>query len=133
MNKPSLLIFLLVTFLFSCKKEIFQFNFTEKKKLNIKELDFEYFQAKSKIKFDDGFENFSASANVRIKKDSVIWMSVSSSIGIEGLRAIIRTDSIFDCTLGKGVPSRESTIRVLEWFIFRYSTRLVTVSTSYPK
>jgi len=95
MNKPSLLIFLLVTFLFSCKKEIFQFNFTEKKKLNIKELDFEYFQAKSKIKFDDGFENFSASANVRIKKDSVIWMSVSSSIGIEGLRAIIRTDSIF--------------------------------------
>ncbi len=95
MNKPFLLIFLLVVFLVSCKKEIYKFNFSEKKRLNINELDFEYFQAKSKIKFDDGFDNFNATANFRIKKDSVIWMSISYSIGIEALRAIIRPDSIF--------------------------------------
>ena len=95
MNKPALLISFLMIFLVSCKKDIFQFNFTEKKKLNINELDFENFQAKSKIKFDDGFQNFNANAHVRIKKDSVIWLSVSTSIGIEGIRAIIRTDSIF--------------------------------------
>lgn len=95
MNKTSLLISFLVLFLVSCKKEIFQFSFTEKKKLNISELDFENFQAKSRIQFDDGFQNFNANANVRIKKDSIIWLSVSSSIGIEAVRAIIRTDSIF--------------------------------------
>jgi hypothetical protein len=95
MNKSVLLISFLVLFLVSCKKEIFQFGFTEKKKLNISELDFENFQAKSKIQFDDGFQNFNANANVRIKKDSIIWLSFSSSIGIEGVRAIIRTDSIF--------------------------------------
>ncbi len=95
MNKSALLISFLVVFLVSCKKEIFQFNFTEKKKLNINELDFDNLQAKSKIQFDDGFQNFNANANVRIKKDSVIWLSVSASIGIEAVRAIIRTDSIF--------------------------------------
>jgi hypothetical protein len=95
MNKSALLISFLFIFLFSCKKEIFKFNFTEKKKLNISELDFDNFQAKSKINFDDGFQNFNANAHVRIKKDSVIWLSVSSVIGIEGVRAIIRTDSIF--------------------------------------
>lgn len=95
MNKSALLIFFLVVFLVSCKKEIFKFNFTEKKKLNISELDFDNFQAKSKIRFDDGFQNFNANANVRIKKDSIIWLSVSSAIGIEAIRAIVRTDSIF--------------------------------------
>ncbi len=95
MNKSALLISFLVIFLVSCKKEIFQFGITEKKKLNISELEFDNFQAKSKIQFDDGFQNFNANANVRIKKDSIIWLSVSSSIGIEAVRAIIRTDSIF--------------------------------------
>jgi hypothetical protein len=95
MNKSALLISILVLFLISCKKEIFQFSLTEKKKLNINELDFENFQAKSKIQFDDGIQNFNANANVRIKKDSIIWLSVTASIGIEAVRAIIRTDSIF--------------------------------------
>jgi hypothetical protein len=95
MNKSALLIFLLLIFLVSCKKEILQFNFSEKKKLSVNELDFENFQAKIKLDYDDGFQNFNTSANVRIKKDSVIWLSVTAAIGIEALRAIIRTDSIF--------------------------------------
>ncbi|MBS0000632.1 MAG: DUF4292 domain-containing protein [Cyclobacteriaceae bacterium] len=95
MNRSALLISFLFIFLISCKKEIFQFNFSEKKKFNINDLDFENFQAKSRIDYDDGFQNFNANVNVRIKKDSVIWLSVTASIGIEAIRAIIRTDSIF--------------------------------------
>jgi hypothetical protein len=95
MNKSALLISLLLIFLVSCKKEIFQFNLSEKKRLNINELDFDNFQAKSRIDYDDGFQNFNANAHVRIKKDSVIWLSVTAAIGIEAVRAIIRTDSIF--------------------------------------
>jgi len=58
------------------------------------ELDFEYFQAKSKIKYDDGIQNFNANATIRIRKDSLIWISISST-GVEAIRSIIQKDSIF--------------------------------------
>jgi hypothetical protein len=36
-----------------------------------------------------------ATANVRMRKDSVIWISLSATLGIEALRCLITTDSIF--------------------------------------
>lgn len=95
MNKRILLLITIVLVFSACKKELFQLNFTEKKKLNVSELNFEYFQGKSKIKYDDGIDNFNASANIRIKKDSIIWVSLSPGIGMEVVRAIIRQDSVF--------------------------------------
>lgn len=58
----------------------------------INESDFEYLKLKSKIDFQS--ENLSQSfpANVHIKKDSVIWISVS--VGIEAARCLISQDSI---------------------------------------
>ncbi len=96
MSKYTLLVIIFLSIIVSsCKKEIISFGFSEKKRLNVTELDFEYFQARSKIKFDDGLQNFNANAHVRIKKDSIIWISISSSIGIEVIRAVISPDSVF--------------------------------------
>lgn len=57
-------------------------------------LDFEYFTAKSKVNFTDENQNVNASVNIRIRRDSLIWVSFRST-GIEGLRILFRTDSIF--------------------------------------
>lgn len=95
MNKRILLFSTFLIFLFtSCKKDLFQFNYSEKKRLKIEELDFDYLQAKSKLKYDDGKQNFSANATIRIRNDSLIWISISST-GVEAIRSIIQKDSIF--------------------------------------
>ena len=94
MNNRILLLISFILLLSSCKKELSLFNYAEKKRLKIEEVDFDYLQAKSKVKFDDGLQNFNANANIRIRQDSIIWISVSST-GIEALRALIQKDSIF--------------------------------------
>jgi hypothetical protein len=94
MNNRILLLFSLIFVFTSCKKDLFQFNYSEKKRLKIEELEFDYLQAKSKLKYDDGFQNFSANATIRIRQDSLIWISISST-GVEAIRSIIQIDSIF--------------------------------------
>ena len=94
MNKRILLFASLIFLLTSCKKDLFQLNYSDKKRLKIEELDFEYLQAKSKIKYDDGIQNFNANATIRIRQDSLIWISISST-GVEAIRSIIQKDSIF--------------------------------------
>ena len=94
MNKRILLFTSLIFLFTSCKKDLFQFNYSEKKRLKIEELEFDYLQAKSKLKYDDGIQNFSANANIRIREDSLIWISISST-GVEVIRSIIQKDSIF--------------------------------------
>ena len=94
MNKNILLLIFVVIFLSSCKKELFLSSLSEKKRLKIEEFEFEYLQAKSKIKYDDGIQSFDANATIRIRNDSAIWISFSST-GIEGVRALIQKDSIY--------------------------------------
>ena len=66
-----------------------------KKKVNIeiKNTDFESVKIRSKVNFnsDKIAQNFPAT--IQIRKDSVIWISVS--VGLEAARGIIRQDSIF--------------------------------------
>jgi hypothetical protein len=94
MNNRILVLISLIFLTSSCKKELFQFDYAEKKRLKIEEIDFEYLQAKSKIKYDDGLQYFNANANIRIRQDSLIWISISST-GVEAIRAIIQKDSIY--------------------------------------
>ncbi|UOQ53488.1 DUF4292 domain-containing protein [Hymenobacter cellulosivorans] len=57
-----------------------------------KNLDFRYLKAKGKIKVDMPQLQQSANLNLRVRKDSAIWLSVS--LGIEGVRAYITRDSV---------------------------------------
>ena len=83
---PALLALLL---LLSCKDNLVRFN----KDLAVDYFTFEFMQAKARVKYNDGKQNVSALANIRIKKDSLIWMSVSK-LGIEGARLLINPDSV---------------------------------------
>ncbi len=61
--------------------------------LNIQEVDFEYFSGKARVSFKDDKKDQEVKANIRIRKDSVIWMAFSV-IGVQGGKALINKDSI---------------------------------------
>lgn len=66
----------------------------EEVKLVIEEIDFAYLTAKSKFSFKSKSQNIdNANVNLRIQKDSVIWLSITG-VGLEVVRAIITPDSI---------------------------------------
>jgi hypothetical protein len=96
MNKFLVLILGLLL-LISCRKNLQKSQpvNTPKATIKINEIDFEYFQSKAKIDYDDGTNQFSSPMTIRIRRDSVIWISVNPALGIEVVRALITPDSIF--------------------------------------
>jgi len=58
-------------------------------------IDFNTFSAKIKVDFEDkeGKKN-DFTAFVRLKKDSILWISINALLGIEAFRAIITPDSV---------------------------------------
>src|SRR5687767_11620187 len=66
---------------------------TPKAVLNIEEIDFEYFDGKARMILRDSKKERDVKANIRIRKDSVIWMSFNV-VGIQGGKALINRDSI---------------------------------------
>ena len=62
--------------------------------LDIREVDFDYFQGKMKLGIKDKDSEVRAKATVRIRKDSVIWMTFSGAAGITGGKCLINKDSI---------------------------------------
>ncbi len=61
---------------------------------DVKNLDFTYFKSKSKVTYTDASSSQSATVDIRVKRDSVIWLSINK-VGIEGARTLITRDSIF--------------------------------------
>lgn len=66
-----------------------------RKLIKAHEADFNYLSCKSKIEFNDGVDNFSANTNIRVRKDSIIWVSITATLGIEVLRCLITKDSVY--------------------------------------
>lgn len=81
------------TVLFSCGKKITPTLSPTPAGVEIREIDFEYFHGKAKMIFNDNQKEREVKANIRIRKDSVIWMTFSV-IGLQGGRALINKDSI---------------------------------------
>lgn len=61
--------------------------------LQIEEIDFEYFHGRARIVFKDDKKEREVKASIRIRKDSVIWMTFSV-VGVQGGKALINRDSI---------------------------------------
>lgn len=60
----------------------------------VKEIDFDYLTAKSKFSFRSSSQDFdNTNVNIRMKKDSLIWISVTG-VGFEVARGLISPDSI---------------------------------------
>lgn len=63
--------------------------------LELKPLEYTYLSAKAKMNYSGGGDETKAIADIRMRKDSVIWVSIRTSTGIEGIRALLRPDSAF--------------------------------------
>lgn len=59
-----------------------------------KRIDFKTFSAKLKIDYQGRDASDHATAYIRIKKDSLIWISLTGALGIEGFRLLINKDSV---------------------------------------
>jgi len=76
----------------SCNKKLIN---SKQDNIEINTLKFNYFTAKAKLNYTSGEQKLSAVANLRIKYDSLIWITISPGLGIEALRLKLTTDSIF--------------------------------------
>ncbi len=66
----------------------------EEARANVAEIDFRYLTAKSRISFKSQQQDIdNANVTIRVRKDSLIWVSVSK-LGIEAVRGEITKDSI---------------------------------------
>ncbi|MDA3905259.1 MAG: DUF4292 domain-containing protein [Bacteroidales bacterium] len=55
---------------------------------------YNWFSGKAKVDFIEGRRKTPFTAQLRIKRDSVIWISLSSGIGVEGARLLLTQDSV---------------------------------------
>ncbi len=94
-KRASFIGFSLLILLFTgCNKRFLGFKFSPRDVLTIEEVEYEYISTRSKIKYKNGDDKTKATANIRIKKDSLIWFTLSNGVGIEGARGQITQDSI---------------------------------------
>jgi hypothetical protein len=79
-------------------------------KLKEREIHFNTFTAKIKVDYNDQTgKSQSATAFVRLQKDSLMWVSLTGTLGVEGFRAIIRPDSVWVMDKLEKTISRRST------------------------
>jgi hypothetical protein len=94
MRKKALLYLTLVALLLpACTKKAVPILTIEPKKLSIEEIDFEYFHGKARVNFRDDKKEREVKSTIRVRKDSVIWMTFSV-VGVQGGKALINKDSI---------------------------------------
>jgi len=95
MRKRAFILLLAIPLLYqSCSKKATPVMTGElSKTLTIQEIDFEYFHGKARLNYNDGKKTREVKANIRVRKDSVIWMTFSI-IGVQGGKALINHDSI---------------------------------------
>lgn len=95
MNKLILVCCFCVIGLSACNRKVGAIFGKKKDKLEVVDPEFDYLSAKAKFSFDNGKKSVSATANFRIKKDSLIWMSITPGLGIELARVLINTENVF--------------------------------------
>lgn len=93
MNKLLIVCLVGIVGLSSCNRQVGAIFGKKKDNLEVVDPQFEYMSAKAKFRFDHEDKNVTATANFRIKKDSIIWISISG-FGFEGARVLIDTENV---------------------------------------
>lgn len=93
-NRLHLWCILFPVVLAACSKKTVPFvGGSPKESLAIEEIDFDYFHGKARMVLKDGNKEREVKANIRVRKDSVIWMNFTV-IGVQGGRVLMNKDSI---------------------------------------
>jgi len=95
-SKLLILCVVAMPLLTSCGAKVASFTNTyDRESLNIQQIDFDYLTIKSKIELIEPHKTTKITALVRIKKDSIIWFNLSGALGVQGMRGIITSDSVY--------------------------------------
>lgn len=94
MNKILSALLVALILLSGCNKKFSDIFVRNSTRLTVNDAEFDFLSAKAKIDFESDKDNVSATANIRIQKDSVIWISLSPGLGIEAARVLISKDSV---------------------------------------
>ena len=106
MNKNILILFVLVVSFSSCdllKKNTDIDSYIDSpsnskeliKKVNLNNISPEWMSLNTKIKINKEGQETTINSQIRVRKDSVIWVSVKAPLGIEVFRTMITPDSIY--------------------------------------
>ena len=107
MNKSHITLFFLVIIFYSCnlfKKSNIENNLLKEssllekeliKQINLKNISPDWTSLNSKIKVNKEGQEVTINAHIRIKKDSIIWISVKAPLGIEIFRTMVTSDSVY--------------------------------------
>lgn len=99
MSKPLLTLLLGVLILAGCKKDVVPSNASVSKEevgtLTVNNISFNYLTARGQLELEDKNETTSSGYSLRMKKDSIIWVSVLPGLGIEAARFKITQDSVY--------------------------------------
>lgn len=107
MRSIPLLILALITLLSACSPRVAKVA-TAPRNVELEEIDFEYLHGKARLVMRDEKKEREVKAHIRIRKDSVIWMTFTV-LGVQGGKALINKDSI----------TVVSTVNK-EYFVFNY-------------
>ncbi len=97
-NYFSILLLTCIFIFTSCKKQPINTSKVDQADIQafkVEELNFEYLTAKAKISYQDQNNDLNANVNLRVKKDSIIWISLTPALGIEVSRCLITKDSLY--------------------------------------
>lgn len=113
-------VLLLTSFVFSsCARRALN-STAATKKCKVKDVNFKYLTSKAKIDYVTEDNKTGFTANIRIKKDKVIWIS-ASVMGFEGMRCLITPDSV---KVKQNVPSKKYYCFGFEELSKKYNTTL---------
>ena len=93
MSKVIIYLILASVLLSSCKKQLTLSTSTDDF-FSIEYFDFEYLSSKAKLKYQNNKQKLSATATFRMKKDSLIWVSISPGLGIEIARLLVTKEGV---------------------------------------
>ncbi|MBU2915896.1 MULTISPECIES: DUF4292 domain-containing protein [Reichenbachiella] len=82
-----------ILLLTSCNKKFPLFNNGNNERFHLNDLSYDNIAIKSKMKYK-GDDNLKFTANIRMKKDSAVWFSLSPGFGIEAARGVVDKDSL---------------------------------------
>ncbi len=101
-NKSLAWMVLLMLFLASCasQKKVYKEPIKHEgdafliSKMQENQSQFNTLKAKALIKLTNGNKTSDLNVNIRIKKDSIVWVSISAGIGLEAARVVLTKDSV---------------------------------------
>lgn len=91
----SMAILIVGGFFSSCQKKTSTTTASIARKARAKEVDYTFFEARGRVKYENGDDKQRFSVDIRMLKDSLVWISMRSGTGIEGARALVKKDSLF--------------------------------------